>query len=97
MSPRENFKELYESDCKRKFSDISLQSFKKLKNIDSGAFSQVILVRNCEIDEKFAMKIMQKKMIIQLGQVDHVIDEKKIMESIEFPFIVHLENSFKKR
>ena len=41
------------------------------------------------------MKILEKKTIIKTKQVGHTIDERKILQAIDFPFIVDLEYSFK--
>ncbi|CAH1398236.1 unnamed protein product [Nezara viridula] len=41
------------------------------------------------------MKVMDKMKIQKLGETRHIIDEKKILQSLNFPFCVHLETSFK--
>jgi hypothetical protein len=37
---------------------------------------------------KFAIKAMKKKEIIESKHVDHIENEKKILELLEHPFIV---------
>ena len=39
-------------------------------------------------DNKFAIKAMKKKEIIDSKHVDHIENEKKILEQLEHPFIV---------
>lgn len=39
-------------------------------------------------DVKFAIKAMKKKEIIDSKHVDHIENEKKILELLEHPFIV---------
>ena len=39
-------------------------------------------------DAKFAIKAMKKKEIIDSKHVDHIENEKKILEVLEHPFIV---------
>ena len=39
---------------------------------------------------KFAIKAMKKKEIIESKHVDHIENEKKILELLEHPFIVSL-------
>ena len=54
-----------------------------------GAFGNVKyawLKDNC--DAKFAIKAMKKKEIIDSKHVDHIENEKKILEILEHPFIV---------
>jgi len=45
--------------------------------------------------EHLAMKILEKAKIVKLKQVEHTINEKKILGAIRFPFIVSLKYSFK--
>ena len=40
------------------------------------------------LDAKFAIKAMKKKEIIDSKHVDHIENEKKILEVLEHPFIV---------
>ena len=40
------------------------------------------------MDAKFAIKAMKKKEIIDSKHVDHIENEKKILEVLEHPFIV---------
>lgn len=41
------------------------------------------------------MKILIKQMIVKQKQVDHALNEKRILSSIEFPFVVSMEFSYK--
>ena len=41
-----------------------------------------------------ALKMLKKTEIIRLKQIDHVKSEKKILETINHPFIVTLQGSF---
>lgn len=43
----------------------------------------------------FAIKILNKKHIIKLKQVEHVLNERNIMHSLDFPFLTKLAYSFK--
>lgn len=54
-----------------------------------GAFGNVKLawLKN-NADDKFAIKAMKKKEIIDSKHVDHIENEKKILEQLEHPFIV---------
>lgn len=72
-----------------------LDDFERIKTIGTGSFGHVLLVKHKTTDEFYAMKILDKLKIIKLKQVEHTINEKRILESINFPFIVKLEFSFK--
>lgn len=41
-----------------------------------------------------ALKMLKKTEIIRLKQIDHVKSEKKILESVDHPFIVKLMGTF---
>jgi serine/threonine protein kinase len=41
------------------------------------------------------MKMLKKENIVKMKQVEHTLNEKKILSSIDFPFIVKLVYSFK--
>lgn len=41
------------------------------------------------------MKIICKDKIVKSKQVPHAINEKKILMSIDFPFVVNMEFSYK--
>lgn len=43
----------------------------------------------------FAMKILDKDRIIRLKQVEHTLYEKRILQSMRYPFVVYLEAAFK--
>ena len=54
-----------------------------------GAFGNVKLAwLKDNSDVKFAIKAMKKKEIIDSKHVDHIENEKKILELLEHPFIV---------
>ena len=56
-----------------------------------GAFGNVKLAWPKDKPEnKFAIKAMKKKEIIDSKHVDHIENEKKILEQLEHPFIVRI-------
>ena len=61
----------------------------KFNKLTIGAFGNVKL---CSLksnpNAKFAIKAMKKNAIIQSKHVDHIENEKKILEVLEHPFIV---------
>ena len=44
-----------------------------------------------------ALKILDRQKVVKLKQVEHTLNEKKILTSISFPFLVNLEFHFKVR
>ena len=64
------------------------QVWNKISSFTLGSFGRVRLCRNRKTGEYFAMKILKKADIIKSKHVDHIENEKKILERIEHPFVV---------
>ncbi|ODN03282.1 Protein kinase DC2, partial [Orchesella cincta] len=57
----------------------------------TGTFGRVVLVYDKENREYGALKILQLCDVIRLKQVDHVKNEKNILQEVNHPFIVNLK------
>lgn len=44
--------------------------------------------------EPLALKCLKKSAVIKLKQIDHIKSEKKVLASIDHPFIVCLKGTF---
>lgn len=73
----------------------SLDTFDRIKTLGTGSFGRVMLVQHKSTKQFHAMKILDKQKIVKLKQVEHTLNEKKILQSTSFPFIVQLDHSFK--
>ena len=49
-----------------------------------------MLIRSRKSSEYFAMKILSKLQIMKTKQIDHTLNEKRILQSLKFPFVIHL-------
>ncbi|XP_067009219.2 cAMP-dependent protein kinase catalytic subunit 1-like [Anabrus simplex] len=88
-------KEEFEERMRRKPQPKArLSDFEKIKTLGSGSFGRVQLVRHRN-GEYFAMKILDKTEIMKKKQVEHTLNEKRILESVRFPFIIHMKFCFK--
>ncbi|CAG5125519.1 unnamed protein product, partial [Candidula unifasciata] len=77
-------------------SSSCLDDFDRIKTLGTGSFGRVMLVQHKgEGKTYYAMKILDKQKVVKLKQVEHTLNEKKILQSINFPFLVKLEYSFK--
>ncbi|OAA73304.1 serine/threonine-protein kinase sck1 [Cordyceps fumosorosea ARSEF 2679] len=71
--------------------------FEILKLIGKGTFGQVYQVRKRDTQRIYAMKVLQKKVIVQKKEVAHTVGERNILvrtATSDSPFIVGLKFSF---
>jgi len=79
------------SSKKKKFK---LSDFDIMRTLGTGSFGRVHLVRLKETGKYYAMKVLRKSEVVRLKQVEHTINEKHILDIIQFPFLVHMLGSF---
>ncbi|XP_021365871.1 cAMP-dependent protein kinase catalytic subunit alpha isoform X5 [Mizuhopecten yessoensis] len=72
-----------------------LDDFDRIKTLGTGSFGRVMLVQHKQNREFYAMKILDKQKVVKLKQVEHTLNEKRILQAINFPFLVSLEYHFK--
>jgi protein kinase A len=75
--------------------NATLEDFERKRTLGTGSFGRVMLVRHLKTNRYYAMKILDKQKVIKLKQVEHTLNEKKILQAITFPFLVNLAFSFK--
>lgn len=69
--------------------------FKFLRTLGTGAFGRVVLALNMKTKTYHAIKVIRKEKIIRMNQLGHVLNERRILQAMDFPFIVHLDFCFK--
>ena len=57
-----------------------------------GSFGRVKIARQKSSGKYFAIKILKKAEIIKLKQVDHIMNEVRILSIIDHPFLVKFSN-----
>jgi len=72
----------------------TVEDFDLLKVIGKGSFGKVMLVRKKDSGKVFAMKVLNKRTIIERNEVEHTKSEKSILMKLSHPFLVGLHYSF---
>lgn len=65
-----------------------------MKVVGRGSFGKVLQVRKKDTGKVYAMKILDKSRVMKTKQEKHTNDEKRILQSIDHPFIVKLHFAF---
>lgn len=74
-----------------------LDSFEFLKVLGRGTFGKVILCREKKSQKLYALKILQKKVIVEKDEVEHTLAENRVLRNCKHPFLTRLEASFQTR
>ena len=67
---------------------VSLEDFQVMKVIGRGSFGKVCLVQYKKTKELYAMKSLKKDVLLDQDQVESTLLEKKILQSLDYPFLV---------
>lgn len=76
------------------FSKLSLDQFQVIKTIGIGSFAHVNLCYHKPSEQFCTLKVMNKRLIISLEQVEHVKNEKNILTLLKHPNIVKVFGTF---
>ena len=55
----------------------------------TGALAEVSLVKRDD-GKYFALKVMDKKRIVKMKQLEHIHNEKSLLQEVDHPFIINL-------
>ncbi|KAL4090312.1 hypothetical protein QTP88_025174 [Uroleucon formosanum] len=89
---KEDFEEKWK---KNPTNTAALEDFDRIKTLGTGSFGRVMIVQHKASKEYYAMKILDKQKVVKLKQVEHTLNEKRILQAISFPFLVSLKYHFK--
>lgn len=73
---------------KKDIKEVHLEDFKVLKVLGRGSYGKVCLVEYLNTKEIFAMKSLKKDILIDQDQIENTLLEKKILMSLDHPFLV---------
>jgi hypothetical protein len=73
---------------------VTLEDFIIKKVIDKGSFGKVFLVENSKNGKVYAMKRLNKDIVLQKNQVDNIKVEKEILFDADHPFVNSMDYVF---
>jgi len=73
---------------------LNAADFQQGKTLGTGAFGRVRFVTYKPTGQHYALKTLKKAAIIKMKQVDHMMSETSILETLKHPFIVNMYGKF---
>lgn len=73
---------------------VTLSDFNIIKTVGTGSYGRVVLATKGK-DEYYAIKILKKRDILRLKVLDHTLNEKRVLQCVDFHFIIKMEYFFK--
>ncbi|KAF9373157.1 hypothetical protein BGX21_004551 [Mortierella sp. AD011] len=75
-------------------SEIELSHFHLLRSVGKGAFGKVRVVQHKRTKEIYALKYINKAKCIRMRAIENIIQERRLLEEVEFPLICNLRYAF---
>ncbi|CAO3644219.1 unnamed protein product [Cunninghamella blakesleeana] len=75
-------------------SEIDLTHFALLRSVGKGAFGKVRVVQHRGTKQLYALKYINKAKCIKMRAVDNIISERRILEQLNYNYIVNLRYAF---
>lgn len=73
---------------------VTVRNFRTIKVIGKGSYGKVLLVEKKDTKKMYALKILKKGEILRRNQLEHTLDERRILESVNHEFIVKMDYAF---
>ena len=73
---------------------VNADDFDMITVIGQGSFGKVVQVRHKKNQQIYAMKMLNKRSIVERGEVEHTKAEKEILQTVKHPFLMCLHYSF---
>jgi len=89
-----DFKTLWDATENPAPCNTTISDFRVYKLLGEGTYGKVMLVYHNANKQYYALKMIDKEMVVKRKQVPHTLNEKRILQCINFPFVVNLDFSF---
>jgi len=73
---------------------VTKEDFDYIRVIGEGAHAKVMQVKEKNNGRMLAMKVLNKRKVVDMGQVDNIMIERRVLEQINHPFFVNLHYAF---
>jgi len=83
-----------EEDDKQETRQITIDDFDMLKVVGKGSYGTVVQVRLKDTGDIFALKVIDKKFVVEKNEIEHTISERNILSKTNHPFIMKLYFAF---
>jgi protein-serine/threonine kinase len=71
-----------------------MQNYEMIRQLGSGNFGTVFLIRKKKSSKLFALKRLSKKLVIENKMKKYAYAEREILKNIKHPFILHASSFF---
>lgn len=75
-------------------AEVELSHFSLLRSVGKGAFGKVRVVQHKGNKQLYALKYINKEKCVQMKAVENIIQERRLLEEIQFPFVCNLRYAF---
>ncbi|KAI3402796.2 pka1 [Candida oxycetoniae] len=72
----------------------TLNDFQILRTLGTGSFGRVHLTRSIHNGRFYAMKVLKKERVVNMKQVEHTNDERRMLKLAQHPFIIRMWGTF---
>ncbi|KAF8507304.1 AGC/YANK protein kinase [Hysterangium stoloniferum] len=74
--------------------EVNLFHFVLLRSVGKGAFGKVRVVQHKQSRDLYALKYINKSKCVKMKAVANIIQERRLLEEIDHPFVVNLRYAF---
>ncbi|KAG8998168.1 hypothetical protein FRB94_010422 [Tulasnella sp. JGI-2019a] len=74
--------------------EVNLFHFVLLRSVGKGAFGKVRVVQHKQTKDLYALKYINKAKCVKMRAVANIIQERRLLEEIDHPFVVNLRYAF---
>jgi cGMP-dependent protein kinase 1 len=82
-------------DFRKLVADLTINELLYIKKLGEGQFGHVFLVKSATNGQLYALKAISRSQISAMSLERHTMQEKEVLEHINFPFIMKMHRTFK--